>query len=305
MLSRRLAAVNPAMRAREETDVKALHSEQVAAFRRDGFLFPFAMLEEAERQTALADLDRYERWLGAPLSQQTDRRRMTQPYLFLPWFDALVRDPRVLDAIEDLIGPDILVWTGTFWIKEPGSATFAAWHQDNTYFGLEPSETVCAWLALTDASSEAGCMNVLSWHGAPRQLRHAPRRHAASINRAGQTVVEAFDDREAVAMELKAGEFSIHHGLCMHTSAPNHARHRRIGLGFNYMPPHVRPTTSVRMAAMLVRGEDRYGHFDLIEPPGGELDPASLALHEDAYARYAANYAEVVARREREWVGAA
>ena len=83
------------------------------------------------------------------------------------WFDTLIRHPRILDAIEDVIGPDILVWTSTFFIKEPHSPTFAAWHQDGTYFGLEPHEQVCAWVALTDASRKPG-----AWNNYPAGARH-------------------------------------------------------------------------------------------------------------------------------------
>ena len=155
-----------------------------------------------------------------------------------------------------MIGPDILVWTSTFFIKEPHSPTFAAWHQDGTYFGLEPQEQVCAWVALTDATAEAGCMEMLSSRGAPRQLHHAALGLAHSINRAGQTIMEAFDDTNPVAMALPAGSFSLHHELAVHRSAPNRAAHRRVGIGLNYIPTHVRVNSPVRLMAMLVRGED-------------------------------------------------
>lgn len=280
--------------------MNTLHDDQVAAFRRDGFLFPFAMLGKNEIQTCLAALGRFEERLGCPLPR-ADRKWNTMAHAHLPWFNELVRDPRILDVIEDLIGPDILVWTSTFWIKEPGSPAFAAWHQDNAYFGLLPSEQVCAWLALSDADGQSGCMEVLSWRGAPRLLHHAPNQYSDSINRGSQTVVEPFDASQPETMALKAGSFSIHHGLCLHYSGPNWAAHRRIGLGFNYMPAHVRVDGPVRMAAMLVRGQDKWGHFDLIEPPVTESDPDSLALHEDIYARYGANYREQIARHEREF----
>ena len=141
--------------------MKALTAAQVERYRHDGFLFPFPALSEAERASCLAGLERYERWLGTPVPQG-DLKWRTQPHALLPWYADLVRHPRILDVVEDLIGPDILVWTGTFFIKEAGSPTFAAWHQDSTYFGLEPDEQVTAWVALTDASREAGCMEVLS-----------------------------------------------------------------------------------------------------------------------------------------------
>ncbi|HYK14001.1 MAG TPA: phytanoyl-CoA dioxygenase family protein, partial [Burkholderiales bacterium] len=87
--------------------------------------------------------------------------------------------------VEDVLGPDILVYMSTFFIKEPGAPTFTAWHQDSTYFGLEPHEQVTAWVALTDASEEAGCMEVLSAHGKPRHDASAALRLKDSINRTG------------------------------------------------------------------------------------------------------------------------
>jgi ectoine hydroxylase-related dioxygenase (phytanoyl-CoA dioxygenase family) len=195
-----------------------------------------------------------------------------------------------------VIGPDILVWTSTFFIKEPHSKTFAAWHQDGAFFGLEPHQQVCAWVALTDASREAGCVEMLSSKGEPRMLHHQAMGLANSINRAGQTIVEPFDRRKPTAMALQAGEFSLHHELATHRSAPNHAAHRRIGIGLNYLPPHIRVNSPVRLKAMLVRGEDRYGNFDLIDPPAAERDVAALAIHQQVSDRYRANYRVQVER---------
>ncbi|MCX7362639.1 MAG: phytanoyl-CoA dioxygenase family protein [Alphaproteobacteria bacterium] len=221
--------------------MKALTPGEVESYRHNGFLFPFPALGEDERAECLAGLDRYESWLGMPVPK-ADLRWRTQPHALLPWYARLARHPRILDVVEDVIGPDILVWTGTFFIKEAASPTFAAWHQDATYFGLTPYDQVTAWVALTDASEEAGCMEVLSAHGKPRQMFHAPLRLENSINRAGQTIVEPLEENDATAMHLKAGSFSLHHTLCVHRSAPNRASHRRVGLGINYIPAHVRPT---------------------------------------------------------------
>ena len=217
----------------------------------------------------------------------------------------LVRHPRILDAVESVVGPDILVYTATFFIKEANSPVFAAWHQDATYFGLSPHEHVTAWVALTDASREAGCMEVVSSRGAPRQLAHAALGLAHSINGGGQAIVEEFDAQGSEMMALPQGSFSLHHTLCRHRSAPNRASHRRIGVGISYIPAHVRLTGSHRMCALLVRGRDTGGHFDLLTPPEGELHPAALARHENACRRYLDNYREQIERHEREFPAAA
>lgn len=284
--------------------MKALTREQADSYHYNGFLFPIPALTQDEVATCLAGLHRLEAGLGCPIAQ-ADIKWRSHAYAHSPWFNDLIRHPRILDAVEDVIGPNILVWTSTFFIKEPNSATFAAWHQDGTYFGLEPQEQVNAWVALTDATAEAGCMEMLSSRGAPRQLQHAALGLAHSINRAGQTIMEAFDDTTPVAMALPTGSFSLHHELAVHRSAPNRASHRRIGIGLNYIPTHVRVNSPVRLKAMLVRGEDTYGHFDLIDPPAAERDAAALAVHQEVSDRYRANYNLQVERHAAQFPTAA
>ncbi len=284
--------------------MKALTERQVRSYRHDGFLFPLPALDAREAARALADLERAEARIGSPLPQAEMKWRGAA-YTYLPWVDALVRHPRILDIVEDVIGADILVFWSTFFIKEPGSPTFAAWHQDATYFGLQPYEHVTAWVALSDASSEAGCMEVLSSEGAPRQLHHSAARLANSINGAGQLIVEPLPEDKAVAMELRAGELSLHHTLCPHRSAPNRAAHRRVGLGISYIPAHVRPVGSYRMPALLVRGSNAAGHFDALPSPAAEFSADGIATHERTYARYRENYYEQEKRHDAQFASRA
>src|SRR5690348_2989070 len=212
-----------------------LTQSQVAQYRYDGYLFPFPALSPKELAECNQGLARYEAWLGKSVNE-ADRRWRSAGYVMLPWLDALVLNSRILAVVEDLIGPDILVYTATFFIKEALSPTFAAWHQDATYFGLDLYEHVTAWVALSDASAEAGCMEVLSSEGKPRQLHHAALGLANSINGGGQAIVERFAEDATTMMALEAGSFSLHHTLCRHRSAPNRARHRRVGIGISYIP---------------------------------------------------------------------
>ena len=284
--------------------MKMLTQPQVDAYNRDGFLYPFDALAPDELAESLAGLERFETGLGGPVAQAELKWR-SHAFAHSPWFAKLALHPRILNAVEDVIGPDILIWTSTFFIKEPHSPTFAAWHQDGTYFGLAPQTSITAWVALTDASHEAGCMDAVSFKGQPRQMYHAPKRLEHSINRAGQEVMEPIDESGIRAMELKAGQFSLHHELAIHRSSPNNASHRRIGIGLNYIPTSVRTTSSVRMSAMLVRGTDAYGHFDLIDPPKAERDAAALAAHLQINSLYRDNYNEMVKRHETEFATAA
>jgi hypothetical protein len=283
-----------------------LSREQIARWRHDGFLSPFPLLNAVELQACRDGLARFEQWLGAPvneISASDELKWRTMPYLILPWAAKLARDPRILDVVEDLIGPDILIFTSTFFIKEPRSPTIAAWHQDSTYYGLEPKEEVTIWVALSEANEAAGCMDALPFRGQPRQLSHVSRVVKNSVNRASQVITEPLGIGTTmgtpVAMPLRAGSFSMHHGLCPHRSGPNTAHHRRIGLGLNFIPTSVRPIGSIRTAAMLVRGVDRYNHFEKVEPPRAELDAQSVATHQRATTLYRNGYLEEEARHAR------
>src|SRR5438132_4663809 len=235
--------------------------------------------------------------VGGPLtSEGTDARYRSRTHVLLPWVHSLVRHPAILDAVEDLIGPDILVYTSTWFIKEPETAAIAAWHQDATYFGLRPYVHVTAWLALTDATAENGCMEFLpgSHHGGQRP--HRAGVVAGSVNRAGQAIVGEVDDTPAVHAPLRAGEFSLHHTLCLHRSPPNRSSGRRVGLAISYVPTHVQHLgVKHKTPAMLVRGVDAYGHFDLEPAPAADHDEEARAAYARSYDGYRLAYAEQVA----------
>lgn len=271
--------------------MNVLTQEQLRDYRHDGYLFPLPALTPEQASQGLQALEKLEAGIGSPLPKAEMKWRGAA-YTYSPWVNELVRHPRILDIVEDVIGPDILVFWSTFFIKEPRTPAFTAWHQDATYFGLDPYEHVTAWVALSEASKEAGCMDVLSARGAPKQFHHSAARLEHSINGAGQVIVEPLDETGAVAMELKAGELSLHHTLCVHRSAPNRASHRRVGLGISYIPAHCRVVGSYRLPALLVRGTDRWGHFDHLPSPTGELTADGIALHQGAYKRFRENYYE-------------
>jgi hypothetical protein len=118
----------------------ALTEQQVDDWHDRGFLSPFPLLGQEELSECLDGLARFEKWLGGPVNSDAGLNWRTMPYLLMPWANKLARDPRILDIVEQLLGPDLLIFTSTFFIKEANSPAIAAWHQDSTYYGLEPKE---------------------------------------------------------------------------------------------------------------------------------------------------------------------
>ena len=125
--------------------MKVLSHAELGAYRHRGFHSPVRVFDAAEALHYRRQLEAHERIAGAPLQGKW----RVKTHLLFTWAEELVRHPKVLDAVEDVIGPDILCWTTNFFIKEPGSPGFVSWHQDAAYWGLEPEEVVTAWVALT------------------------------------------------------------------------------------------------------------------------------------------------------------
>jgi ectoine hydroxylase-related dioxygenase (phytanoyl-CoA dioxygenase family) len=259
---------------------KLLSEAEIEAFRRDGFHFPVRVMSAGEARRYRDRLEAHERGTGAPL--QSNMRHKV--HLLFTWADELIRHPRILDAVEDLIGPDILCWTSTFFIKEASTPDFVSWHQDSTYWGLDSDDVVTAWLALSDAPIESGAMKFIPGSHRGEQLPHADTFHQHNLLSRGQEIAVKVDEEKAVYVPLQAGEISLHHVKLAHGSAPNTTADRRIGFAIRYIPPHVRQL-KVRDSAMLVRGVDRCGHYDAERPPAADLDEAALAAHGDAVGR--------------------
>jgi non-haem Fe2+, alpha-ketoglutarate-dependent halogenase len=200
-----------------------------------------------------------------------------------------VRHPSILDAVEDLIGPDILCWTTNFFIKEARDPAFVSWHQDSTYWGLEPHDVVTAWVALSDAPVESGAMKFLPGSHQRDQIPHRDTYHKDNLLTRGQEVAVEVDEREAIDVPLSAGEMSLHHICLVHGSKPNTTANRRIGLAIRYIPTYVRQVKVVD-SATLVRGVDRHGHFEPEPAPLADLDAAALAAHQRVMEKQIATY---------------
>ena len=221
--------------------------------------------------------------------KDTPRRQANnrlKPYLLFRWAADLVRHPAILDCVEALIGPNIMVFHTTVWFKEPRSAKSVPWHQDATYFGLEPFKHVTAWVALTPSTEEMGCVVMLPGSHRQGQLAHTDKPDPNLMVSRGQTLEIDVDDSEEVSLTMAPGDVSFHHTFVVHRSDPNTSDDPRIGVGISYIPTHVRHIGETRLSASLVRGIDQYGHFDPEPAPDGDATATAIAVHRDALQRY-------------------
>ena len=256
--------------------LKRLTATQVEEYETEGFTCPVPVLSTAEVREARAAIEAFE----AKTGRTFDYPEKSKSYLLFDWAEKLIRHPAVLDAVEDLIGPDIMVYHTTMWIKDSGTPQYIAWHQDGTYFYLDPQLHVTAWVALSDASVEAGCMHVLPGSHLDGQQDHADDTSPDNLILRGQAIFGKFEGEKGTPMPLKAGEMSLHHTRLVHCSHPNNAPDRRMGFGISYIPAHVRDIGSTPGSAMLVRGEDQQGNFVREQRIGGELSPEAYTNHE-------------------------
>lgn len=243
-----------------------------AAYDRDGYVSGVEVVSEAEAAAHRARMEAAEAETG-PLHYKAK----AHTFLTSPW--ELATHPRVLDMVEAILGPDILLYDVQYIVKEPHAASHVSWHQDLTYWGLSDDAQVSMWLALSPATALSGCMRMVP--GSHRQgvFDHKATDDADNVLLQGQTV-EGVAEETAVMCPLRPGEASFHHGWTLHASMPNRSDDRRIGLNAQFLAPHVRQTKHDGDSAILVRGEDRFDHFGADIPAERDLDPAALARWE-------------------------
>ncbi len=252
----------------------------LAGYDDNGIATPLRVLEEAEAE-ALG-----ERVMAARRSGQQDIELalQTNPHLLFPWLFDLATSASVLDAVEQVLGPDLLIWSSQFFLKDSGDGGYVSWHQDSTYWGLEPNTITTAWIALSPSTPESGCMRVAPGSHALDQLPHSDTFKEGNLLSRGQEIAVDVSQMETLDVVLLPGEMSLHHVQLVHGSEPNKSSRPRIGFVVRFIPTSVRQMGG-RTCATLVRGKDTYNHFDLLEAPDGELTEKAWNTAKDAKAR--------------------
>ena len=257
---------------------KLLSEAAIAQYRKEGYYFPVRMIDAERAVSYRAMLETFEASQGMPVTGALRNKC----HLLFKWVDEVMRAESILDAIEDLIGPNILCWNTLFWIKEPHSESFVSWHQDLNYWGLDTDDLITVWLAISPASLQSGCMSVLPGSHKGELMPHEDEYQPDNMLTRGQEIAVAVDESQTVAMPLEPGEASLHNGRLAHASAPNRSADRRIGLSLHYMPTRTKQVIGEWDSAALVRGEDRFGHFTHTPRPQVDFDPEAVTFHEKA-----------------------
>jgi non-haem Fe2+, alpha-ketoglutarate-dependent halogenase len=253
---------------------KSLTPAQIEQYREEGCVFPIRIMSETEAAELRGRLEEFEQRTGGPL--KGDLRHKS--HLLFTWLAELVRCRSILDAVEDLHGPDLLCWTTNFFIKEATDPAFVSWHQDSTYWGLSTPDVVTAWVASTEATAGNGAMEYIPGSHKLDQIPHRDTFAKHNLLTRGQEVMVEVDQSQRRIITLRPGEMSLHHVRLVHGSPPNPSSDRRIGFAIRYIPTAVAQLAG-EDSATLVRGEDRHHHFMLEPQPTGDLDPEFVAFH--------------------------
>lgn len=244
-----------------------------------GYVSPNRVLSE---ETAKTLYDKVLEIRANPSANETNYLDSNTHMLFPDLYD-LVGKKEVLDHVEKAIGPNILCWTASFFNKEAHDPHYVTWHQDLTYWGLEPPDIVTAWIALTPSTPENGCMRVIPGSHLKGKFAHTDTFSEHNLLSRGQMIKADVGENKAVDIVLRPGEMSLHHVMLVHGSEPNPSPIPRYGFVVRYIPTYCKQIGG-RTAAMLVRGSDQYNHFDSVPRPQSDLHPDALDFRRRANA---------------------
>ncbi|MAZ87547.1 MAG: phytanoyl-CoA dioxygenase [Cellvibrionaceae bacterium] len=232
----------------------SLSSEQVQHYRQQGYLFPLPVLSDTEAIRLRAELEGGEKMQGKPL----DRLQCNKSYLLFDWADELVHHPAILDAVESLIGPDILCYMTNLFTKEAGSSSYVSMHQDAAYWGVDADDVVTAWVALSPATAESGVMKIQP--SSHKTLLQQVNTYAKDnlLSRGQEIPVDNLDSSKQLYMELDPGQMSLHHFQLVHGSDANTSSDRRIGFAIRYVAATAKKI-GAEESALLVRGDNHSG----------------------------------------------
>jgi non-haem Fe2+, alpha-ketoglutarate-dependent halogenase len=254
----------------------SLRPHELEAYERDGVVWPIDVLSGDE---VTSFRSRFEE-LAAALGGRPGS--IGRPHLHFGWAFDLATHPAVLDAVEGVLGPDLLIHGTLILCKWPHDPSFVSWHQDGTYSGLHATPTTSAWIALSESTPESGCMRCV--RGSHRQpiLEHVETFAANNLLSHGQEVTMSIREDEALDLVLAPGQMSLHQNNIVHGSGPNRSGSARIGFIIRYVTPALAESATPVVRA---RGNADLSHLDLTGRPQVDQPDAALAAYREAVRR--------------------
>lgn len=242
----------------------------INSYNAKGYHFPLRAFSESQAGQYRNTLEEVE----TSYRDDPDLKKLAigQANSLLPFVDEITRSDTVLEQVKKILGPNILVWNSSFFIKEPHTKDFISWHQDLTYWGLTDSHEVTAWIALSQASVQSGCMKFVPGSHTNSIVEHRDTFDENNLLSRGQELAVEVDEDSAVNVVLEPGEMSLHHGQVFHGSNYNQSDDRRIGLAIRYITPDMKQTIKEKTNATLVAGVDEFNHFNLRSAPNGTMN---------------------------------
>jgi hypothetical protein len=257
----------------EETaarEMNMLNECQLQTYREDGYLSGIQVMTENEVSYYRDSFNALE----ANEGREKSRIGLFERHLDQQFIWEIATHSKILDSVEAIIGPNVLLLGTHFFCKYGQEHKFVAWHQDLRYWGLDPQIEVTAWYAVDDSDRDNGCMRVIPGTHRDGFLDHGKSGKKGNLLSSNQEIeLTDKDEKNAVDCILRAGEISLHDGMLVHDSLPNRSGRRRCGLSIRYVPTHVKPVvahplgTDWKWRPILVRGEDRENNFELNNRP--------------------------------------
>ena len=250
-----------------------LSSNQLKQYEDEGFVSPINIFSKDKTKEIRDEIESIEK----KIPEELEKSGRYNAHLISPLLDKATHNPNILDAVESLIGENILVCSTTLFIKNPNEKGFVSYHQDAKYIGLQPHNWVTAWIAITDSNEHNGCMRV--WSGSHKDdlKEHDQKFNEGNLLTRGQTVNNV-PKEETKPLILKAGQMSLHHPKIVHGSDLNYSNDRRIGFVVqSYIGTNVKQVLG-KNSVQLARGVDKFNFHEKIGRTKSLMDKNDLKL---------------------------
>ena len=250
-----------------------LTSNQLEQYEVQGFVSPINIFSKDKAKEIRNEIELIEN----NMPEELENSGRYNAHLISPLLDDVTHNPKILDAVQSLIGEDILVCGTTLFIKNPNEKGFVSYHQDAKYIGLEPHNWVTAWVAITDSNEKNGCMRMWSGSHKGNLKEHDQKFNEGNLLTRGQTVKNVPKD-ETTPLVLEAGQMSLHHPTVVHGSDLNKSNDRRIGFVIqSYISTNVKQILG-KNSVQLARGVDKFNYHEIIGRPRNLLDEKDIKL---------------------------